>query len=316
MKLNEKIVVDINGLPLKAHLWGKDETAPIILFVHGGPGLPFRHKIKKYLLPLASDYVLAVIDERGAGGSYSPTLKKEDLTIDNYVKDIHEWAKYLTKRFNHKKVYLVGHSFGSYLVARAALEQPSLYAAIIGVAQALDMDEMLVERYKMLSAKARELRDTALENKLEAMGEPVKGHFKTPEEDKFFHDIYYPMMEPYGYPSYKRREIYPIYRSSEYTLKEKKNLMKSLSFTAEATSLQRSSMVLANYGYVYKVPYYIIQGREDITTPYIMAKNYMEQMRAPKKGLVAYESSGHEPLFQEPQRFMIDIRNRFNEDVD
>ncbi len=316
MQLNEKVTVNINGLPLRAHIWGKNKTAPVILFVHGGPGLPFRHKVKKHLLDLANDYVLCVIDERGAGGSYSPTLKKEDLTIDHFAEDINGWAKYLCTRFNHKKVYLIGHSFGSFLVARAAIEQPSLYAAVIGVAQALDMDRMLVERYKMLCAKARELRIQTLEERLEAMEEPVAGHFKTKEDDEYFHEIYYKTMEPYGYPSYKRREIYPIYRSVEYTFKEKRNLMKGLSFTAEAVSPQRSSMVLANYGYVFKTPYYIIHGQEDITTPYGMAKEYMDQIRAPKKGLVSYETSGHEPLFEEPERFLIDVRNRFKEDVD
>ena len=181
MRLNEKSTIVISGIPQRIHLWAKDETKPVILFLHGGPGMPFRHKIKKYLLPLADDFVLAAIDERGAGGSYSPTLKPEDLSIDAFLGDIREWTNYLRARFGHKKIYIIGHSFGSYLASRAILESPEPYAAYIGVGQVVDMAELMEERYKMLSQKAREIGDVLLSEKLEEIGKPEAGKFSTKE---------------------------------------------------------------------------------------------------------------------------------------
>ncbi len=316
MKLNEKSTVMISGIPQRIHLWAKDETKPVILFLHGGPGMPFRHKIKKYLLPLTDDFVLAAIDERGAGGSYSPALKPEDLSIDAFLSDIKEWTDYLCRRFHHKKIYIVGHSFGSYLASRAVLENPELYAAYLGVGQVVDMADLMEERYRMLCQKAREIGDVVLSEKLEGIGKPTGGKFLTKEGGEFFSSHYYAVMEPAGYPSFEKREIKPVMRSFEYTREEKANWSKGIALSRAATSPVIASLTLKPYGYVYKIPHYIIQGMDDISAPYSLAKEYAEKIRAPKHAFLTYTRSGHEPCFEEPERFMIDVRNRFREDVD
>lgn len=316
MKLNEKRMVMISGIPQRIHLWGKDVNAPVILFLHGGPGMPFRHKIRKFLLPLADEYILAVIDERGAGGSYSPDMKPDDLTLENYVKDIKEWTEYLKERFHHKKIYLVGHSFGSLIGSMAVFEDPASYAAYFGVGQFVDINQLILERYHLLCQKAREIGDAYLEKRLEDMGEPINGEFKTKEDNDYFSAHYYPVMEPANYPSFQKREIAPVKRSFEYTLKEKRNYEKGLELSSKAKGMEMGERSLLPFGFVCKVPHYIAQGIDDISTPYQMAEKYSEQIRAPKKAFLTYTNSGHEPLFEEPERFMIDLRNRFKENVD
>lgn len=316
MKLNEKKTIIISGIPQRIHLWAKDETKPVILFLHGGPGMPFRHKIRKHLLPLADDFVLAAIDERGAGGSFSPTLKPEDLSIDDFLADIKEWTDYLCKRFHHKRIYLIGHSFGSFLASRAIVENPESYAAYIGVGQIVDMPDLMEERYKMLSQKAREIGDALLIRKLEEIGSPNGGRFSTQEANDFFSSHYYAVMEPAGYPSFEKREIKPVMRSLEYTREEKKNWLKGIALSRAATSSVIDALSLKPYGNVRKIPHYVIQGIDDISAPYPLAKEYAEKIRAPKHAFLTYTRSGHEPCFEEPKRFMIDVRNRFKEDVD
>lgn len=316
MQLNEKRTIMISGLPQRIHLWGKDTNAPVILFLHGGPGMPFRHKIRKYLLPLAEEYVLAVIDERGAGGSYSPELTPADLTLENYVNDIREWTEYLKKRFNHKKIYLVGFSFGSLIGSVAAFRDPSSYAAYLGVGQFVDIDELILERYRLLCQKAREIGDESLERRLEEMGEPVGGKFKTEEDNKYFGDHYYQAMEPAHYPSFNKREIAPVKRSLEYTFLEKRNFEKGLALSSQAKGMSFGVRSVLPLGFACKIPHYIIQGVDDISTPYRLAEEYSKQIHAPKKAFLAYTNSGHEALFEEPERFMIDVRNKFNENVD
>ena len=318
MQINERRLISIGGFPQRIHLWSEQKEAPVILFLHGGPGDPIRHKVKKSLLPLAKDYALAVIDERGAGGSFNAALKAEDLSLENYLSDIKEWTEYLKKRFHQGKIYLIGHSFGSLLAVHAIKNDPSSYAAYLGVGQFVDGPKSLSVQYDLLLSKIAALGDALVEKRLQEIGKPTNGSFKNDADLEYFLSKLYPILEPAGYPSFQKREIIPFLRSTEYSLKEKREFKKAraLSEEAKGSVLHLQIQSLDPLGYSFKVPFYIAQGTEDFITPYSLAKEYAEKIRAPKKGFLSYSSSMHQPLFEEPERFIIDVRNRFRESTD
>ena len=189
MKINKKLVVSINGFPQKIHLWGRNPDNPIILFVHGGPGNPFRHWIKKHFLPLTDTYTLAVYDQRGAGGSYRK-MDPKDLHPWDYVKDIEGWAEWLCARYHQHQVYLVGESWGSFIGSVALLDKPELFKAYIGYGQVVDMKASLTIQYQetLEAVKARGLKDK--EEKLLKIGAPVDGDFTV----KNGLNLFYPIM--------------------------------------------------------------------------------------------------------------------------
>src|SRR5262245_49524687 len=60
---------------------------PILLFLHGGPGtaqISFSRKSQKALEDI---FLVVNWDQRGAGRSYSRSLRKEDMTIARFVED-------------------------------------------------------------------------------------------------------------------------------------------------------------------------------------------------------------------------------------
>jgi pimeloyl-ACP methyl ester carboxylesterase len=57
------------------------------------------------------------------------------MTLEQMISDTLEVTKYLRQRFGEEKIYLMGHSGGTFIGIQAAARAPELYYAYIGVAQ-------------------------------------------------------------------------------------------------------------------------------------------------------------------------------------
>ena len=81
--VDRKCKVTLGGLPQKIHIRG-DETKPVLLFLHGGPGVCNRHTVMTVHADLQKDFLVVAWDQRGSGGSYKGAAV-ETLTIDRLV---------------------------------------------------------------------------------------------------------------------------------------------------------------------------------------------------------------------------------------
>jgi pimeloyl-ACP methyl ester carboxylesterase len=52
------------------------------------------------------------------------------------------------------------------------------------------------------------------------------------------------------------------------------------------------------------VPVVMIMGRQDLFTPYRLARGYFDALRAPQKRFVSFERSAHFVMLEEPGRFL------------
>jgi proline iminopeptidase len=85
-----------------------DTANPVVIVIHGGPGDDFQ-----YLLPLvglSDDYFVVFYDQRGCG--LSPRVDAEELTVENYFKDLDNLIDYFA---DTSGVYVIGHSWGAML---------------------------------------------------------------------------------------------------------------------------------------------------------------------------------------------------------
>ena len=113
--IKEKI--NLNGLDQKIHIKGNDENNPILLFLHGGPGVTNRHSVMTSNDDLLDDFTIVAWDQRGTAGSYKGA-KAQDLTITQMIEDASELVNYLCDKFNKKKIFVIGGSCGSHLSRR------------------------------------------------------------------------------------------------------------------------------------------------------------------------------------------------------
>jgi pimeloyl-ACP methyl ester carboxylesterase len=58
-----------------------------------------------------------------------------------------------------------------------------------------------------------------------------------------------------------------------------------------------------------KIPVYFMEGIFDYTCSYTEAKKYFEKLDAPIKGFYTFEQSAHSPLFEEPEKMELILKN-------
>jgi len=131
--ISEKIHININGLEQGMFIKSKDAKNPVMLYLHGG--MPDYFLTRKYPTGLEDYFTVVWWEQRGSGLSYGSDMPQETMTLEQMISDAKEVTNYLRKRFGQEKIYLMGHSGGSFIGIQVAARAPELYYAYIGVAQ-------------------------------------------------------------------------------------------------------------------------------------------------------------------------------------
>src|SRR5699024_2568674 len=88
------------------------------------------------------------------GMSYHAKAAKKALTVEQLVDDTIEVVKYLRGKYSQDKVFILGHSWGTYLGSLVANKNPGLFHAYIGIAQIGSSKESENETYNFLLTTA------------------------------------------------------------------------------------------------------------------------------------------------------------------
>ena len=109
-----------------------DSTKPVMLFLHGGPGSPEYAFMNNTNRAIENDLVMVYWEQRGAGKSYSKDIPIESMNLSQFISDTRELSELLALRFKQDKIYIMGHSWGSFLGILTAYEHPELFHAYLG----------------------------------------------------------------------------------------------------------------------------------------------------------------------------------------
>ena len=318
--ISEKIFVEINGVQQGMFIKGKDINNPILLFMHGGPGMPEYWLTQRYPTGLENHFVVVWWEQRGAGLSYSADIPSETMTAEQFVDDTIAVTNYLRERFGQDKIYLMAHSWGSYIGIQAAAREPDLYYAYIGVGQISHQIQSEQLAYQYALAYYKENGNMDMLRKLEAA--PPTLTVPLPTNYMALRD---PYMHSAGIGTTRDMKsvvtgiFLPSWQFKEYTLGEKVNLWKGKFYSRSSSFSLWDKMQITDLGQqVTKldVPVYFLHGLYDYTCAYPLAKEYFEKLDAPVKGFYTFESSAHSPMFEEPEKvqkiLLEDMVNRTN----
>jgi pimeloyl-ACP methyl ester carboxylesterase len=75
-------------------------------------------------------------------------------------------------------------------------------------------------------------------------------------------------------------------------------------------TLEASSETSAGLGLDFAIPMFFFQGAEDFTTPTALARQYLDELRAPQKAFVPIEGGGHFAMFMKPDQFLKELVTR------
>jgi proline iminopeptidase len=138
--------VTLGGVEQWILIRGHDRTKPLLLFLHGGPGLP-NMPLAHVNAALEREFVVVQWDQRGAGKSYSSALQPESLNIEQFVADTLELVQLLRSRFGAEKIHFLAHSWGTIPGALAVSRHPEFFHDYVGVSQVGDAVEIQQRAY-------------------------------------------------------------------------------------------------------------------------------------------------------------------------
>jgi pimeloyl-ACP methyl ester carboxylesterase len=300
--ISEKVFVTINGVRQGMFIESRDVTHPVLLYLHGG--MPDHFLDQKYPSGLEDHFTVVWWEQRGSGISYSADIPRETLTLEQMIADTLELTNYLRQRFGKEKIYLMGHSGGTFIGIQAAARAPELFYAYIGVAQMADQlgSEKLAYEYMLAQFKAN--GSTDMVRKLEAA--PVTLEGGTPHGYQLLRDQ---AMHSLGIGTMRNMDsvitgiFFPSLASREYTLIEKVNMWRGKSQSGIASLWNEMITTdLAQTLPALDLPVYFFEGIYDYTCSYPIAKSYFERLEAPVKGFYTFEQSAHSPMFEEPAK--------------
>ena len=148
---------------------GNDRSLPVLLFLHGGPGMPALYLAHAFQCELEKEFVVVEWDRRGAGKSYREDISAT-LTTEQLVADTVELTNVLRARFHQDRIYLVGHSWGTYLGMLVIAKHPELYHAYVGIGQLARSSPIAAIQDEYIRQRARRVGDQDAIKKLEENG--------------------------------------------------------------------------------------------------------------------------------------------------
>lgn len=300
--ISQKVSVPVNGVQQGMVIRGADRSNPVLLWVHGGPGMPDYPLTQQYPTGLEDLFTIVWWDQRGAALSYDPDIPPSSMTVEQFVDDTLTVTDYLRRRFDQDRIYILGHSWGSFIALQAAARSPERFMAYLGMAQVVHQLESEKIAYDHMLAAYRERGDADMVRGLEAA--PVTMAGGTPDgylklRDTAMHQL------GIGTTHEMRSVITGIFLESwqfrGYTLREKVDLWRGRTFSRGfglweqliSTDLRETVPAL-------DIPVYFLEGKHDYTCVTALARDYFKRLRAPVKGFYMFDDSAHSPLLEEP----------------
>jgi pimeloyl-ACP methyl ester carboxylesterase len=283
---------------------GMDITNPVILFLHGGPGTANMSLLRKYTNELEKHFIVVTWDQRGAGKSYKAINPHSSMTIDRFVLDTGELTQLLCDRFNQKKIFLVGHSWGSVIGIFSIQKYPDLYHAYIGIGQIANMQENEQISYDWTLAQATKAEDN---RGVKALTEIEPPPYTGDRQKKLMTQR--GLLGKYGGELYSSSKgAFPLIFSSlicatEYTLIDKVNFFKGIFGSNHLLWQELLTVNLKEQASSFKIPIYFVLGKHDYEVPSVLAEQYFKIIEAPKKELIWFENSAHFADIEEHKKF-------------
>lgn len=281
---------------------GENIDNPVLLFLHGGPGMPEYPIIKGDNLLLHKYFTVCYWDQRGTGMSFCPKEKEESLTFEQLIKDTVSVTKHLCKKFNKEKIYLFGHSWGTFLGIAAVSNCPEYYYTYMGSGQLGNAVESEKETLKFLQEEAKKRKHKKVQEKLQNVTID-QNYYK----NKAYLKIRGKYLSEYGggikCEGIANSELLKRYfLCKPYTFKERINIFRgAMKVSGLMDTIAQNSLI--DLAPKLDVPIFIFQGKYDYATTHNQAKIFFDEIEAPSKKFYTFDNSAHSPFLEEKELF-------------
>jgi pimeloyl-ACP methyl ester carboxylesterase len=279
---------------------GADRQAPVLLWLHGGPGGAERPLFRYFNSPLENHFVVVYWDQRGAGRSFDPNADPKQLTLARHLADLDGVVDHLLESLGQEKIILVGHSWGAALGLLYTQTHPAKVSAVIGVNPLVSTRKAQQAQYEFVLAAARRRRDEGVLARLRELGAPPHPTATQALAVEKLADRYGGVF--HRKPSHFWITIRAVLKGL-VTPWEIPRFIRANDLSLEAMHRELLELDLACSVPQVEVPVLFLLGRHDRHVDARLAAAYFEALRAPIKRLIWFEQSAHHVPFEEPDRF-------------
>jgi pimeloyl-ACP methyl ester carboxylesterase len=260
--------------------YSANENLPLILFLHGGPGSSRMKQAEVFSNVLQEHFIVVQWDQRDAGRTLALNKSTIPITLELMETDTYEVIKLLLKKFNQKKLFLVGESFGTVSGFRIAQKYPELLNAYIAFSPVVNQEKSEQILLDKLKIDAKEKGNDQAQKEL--------GTVKIPYGDQ----------KQMNYAK-KWMLIFDGHPLTADQITAFDQYMKDWSDTWLQTWNKAMGQNLFTALPRINCPVYFFLGKKDLQTNFGIAKEYSEFLKAPKKEVFIFENAGHSVLTEE-----------------
>jgi pimeloyl-ACP methyl ester carboxylesterase len=210
-------------------------------------------------------------------------------------------VNYLRSRFGREKIFVLGHSWGSFLGLKLAHDYPDLLYAYIGVGQVTDAQQNEVVLYRDTLEEARRRQNKKAIAELTNIA-PYPSATITFRQIRTVREWSGTLLAPAGSEDSIMGPT-TIWFAPDFSLMNDIDWFRGQLFSVDVLLPELTKMNLADLGYEYRVPIFLLEGRHDPYTPSSLAKEFFDKISVPEKQFEWFEKSGHFPFSEEPGRF-------------
>ena len=301
--------IPIGGIKQVVSIRSQDLRNPVIIYFHGGPG--FVEMPLDWWWDRGWDEYFTVVqwDQRNAGKTFTASGANDPalLTPERYQQDAEELVQWARKRFGKRKVFVLGHSWGSMLGLKLAAAHPEWLYAYIGMGQMTNGRESEQRGWAWTLAQAKADKNEEAIRELESIAPYAAGDTPLPVDALM---IQRKWLGHYGGAAWRRTggdfEMAAFKLAPEYSDEDVRNAFKGQPPVTQALLPKILTADLSTIQTL-KVPLILLLGRHDINVSSDVAAEWYAKVKAPSKRLVWFERSGHHITREEPGTLLISL---------
>jgi pimeloyl-ACP methyl ester carboxylesterase len=314
IRLNALARIPLGGMDQWIFVQGQKESNPVLLFLHGGPGVPIIPFVRDVDAhdKLREHFVMVYWDQRGAGHSYHAGIPVESMNLAQFLADTHDLVEILRTRFHTSKIYLAGHSWGSLLGVLTVARYPELFHAYIGIGQAVDLRENERVSYQFAVDAAVKTDNRSALQQLTTIGPPPYPTYKEMlVERKWVKRFGGERRVANASPISPLGTVDHAISSSTLPFLDTLDWLHGPYFSLKYLWDELQSVNLFRQAPTLEVPVYFLAGKYDYCAPSLIVQRYYRELHAPQgKTFIWFDHSAHAPPAEEPNKFYEVLVNR------
>lgn len=297
--LDDGVFIKSGDAELFVELRGARKNAPVVLFLHEGPGNP-AGILAFQAYPgaeLEKDFIVAYLHQRGV--LRSPDVPESTQTLAAHLRDIDNVVEYLRKRFNEDRIDLIGHSWGGLLGYLYLLEHGDKIEKHVAVAAPFNVAASQLLSYETTLQWARDTNNQGAMSELLELGSPPY-----PTSRQLLRKTLWSAKALGGLTA--NIDMEKVLKAGGFTEYDPRWGDKQIRINDVMYAEIQKINVESDVGKL-ATPMLLIAGRNDAEVPYFGLKSGFGKWGGKKEFLV-FDRSGHIPFVDETERFVKEVR--------